>query len=120
MSPSARAGRSVKLTVLVFAIFIAISLLTNIIGPIIPDIFASVLWPIINSLALNSLDHSHGAFAGILCTGIVGGAIMPLWIGQIGNHLGLRAGMMLLYLTFGWILGIGFWARPLIQNRTMT
>ncbi len=81
--------------------------------------FASVMWPIINSLALNSLAHSHGAFAGILCTGIVGGAVMPLWIGQIGDHLGLRAGMMLLYLTFGWILGIGFWARPLIQNRTV-
>jgi fucose permease len=77
------------------------------------------MWPIINSLALNSLDHSHGAFAGILCTGIVGGAIMPLLIGQIGDHLGLRTGMMLLYLTFGWILGIGFWARPLIQNRTI-
>jgi len=27
--------------------------------------------------------------------------------------------MMVLYLTFGWILGIGFWARPLIQNRTV-
>jgi len=38
MSPSAGAGRSRKLTVLVFAIFIAISLLTNIIGPLIPDI----------------------------------------------------------------------------------
>jgi fucose permease len=81
-------------------------------------LFASVMWPIINSLALNSLAHSHGAFAGILCTGIVGGAIVPLWIGQIGDHFGLRTGMMVLYGTFAWILGIGFWARPLISNRT--
>lgn len=81
--------------------------------------FASVMWPVIMSLALNSLAHSHGAFAGILCTGIVGGAIVPLWIGQIGDHLGLRAGLMLLYASFGWILAIGFWARPLIQNETM-
>jgi fucose permease len=83
-------------------------------------LFASVMWPIINSLALNSLAHSHGAFAGILCTGIVGGAIVPLWIGQIGDHFGLRIGMMLLYGTFAWILGIGFWARPLISNRTIS
>jgi fucose permease len=83
-------------------------------------LFASVMWPIINSLALNSLAHSHGAFAGILCTGIVGGAIVPLWIGQIGDHFGLRAGMMVLYVTFTWILGIGFWARPLISNRTVS
>ncbi len=81
-------------------------------------LFASVMWPIINSLALNSLAHSHGAFAGILCTGIVGGALVPLWIGQVGDHFGLRTGMMLLYGTFAWILGIGFWARPLISNRT--
>jgi len=92
---------------------------TSVIAFAAVGFFASVMWPIINSLALNSLAHSHGAFAGILSTGIVGGAIMPLLIGQIGDHLGLRTGMMVLYLTFGWILGIGFWARPLIQNRTV-
>jgi len=81
--------------------------------------FASLMWPVIMSLALNSLDHSHGAFAGILCTAIIGGALVPLWIGQVGDHFGLRTGLMLLYLTFGWILGIGFWARPLVQNQTI-
>jgi fucose permease len=82
-------------------------------------LFASVMWPVIMSLALNSLSHSHGAFAGILCTAIIGGAMVPLWIGQIGDHFGLRAGLLLLYLTFGWILGVGFWARPLVQNQTI-
>ena len=81
--------------------------------------FASLMWPVIMSLALNSLDHSHGAFAGILCTAIIGGALVPLWIGQIGDHFGLRTGLLLLYVTFGWILGIGFWARPLVQNQTI-
>jgi MFS transporter, FHS family, L-fucose permease len=81
--------------------------------------FASAMWPVIMSLALNSLDHSHGAFAGILCTAIAGGALVPLAIGQAGDRFGLRAGMMLLYLSFGWILGIGFWARPLIRNKTI-
>ena len=83
-------------------------------------LFASVMWPVIMSLALNSLSHSHGAFAGILCTAIIGGAMVPLWIGQIGDHFGLRAGLLLLYLTFAWILGVGFWARPLVQNETIS
>jgi fucose permease len=83
-------------------------------------LFASVMWPVIMSLALNSLSHSHGAFAGILCTAIVGGAVVPLCIGQIGDHFGLRAGLLLLYLTFGWVLGVGFWARPLVQNETIS
>ncbi len=81
--------------------------------------FASVMWPIIMSLALNSLSHSHGAFAGILCTAIIGGAVVPLCIGRLGDYFGLRIGLLLLYVTFGWICGVGFWARPLIQNQTV-
>ena len=78
--------------------------------------FASVMWPIVSSLALNSIASFHGPFAGILCTGIMGGAVLPLLIGQIGDRFGLRAGLLLLYLSFGCILSVGFWARPLIGN----
>jgi fucose permease len=80
---------------------------------------ASVMWPIIFSLALNSLDRHHGAFSGILVTGIVGGALMPPVVGALGDLLGLRYGMMILYLTLGYILSIGIWARPLITNKTL-
>ncbi|HOW85004.1 MAG TPA: MFS transporter [Candidatus Aminicenantes bacterium] len=80
---------------------------------------ASVMWPIIFSLALNSVAGRHGAFSGILCTGIVGGAIWPLIIGRVGDAFGLRQGLFVLYLTLGYILSIGLWARPLIANRTI-
>ncbi len=81
--------------------------------------FASVMYPIIFSLALNSIDEHHGSFSGILVTGIVGGAIIPLVIGWLGDHFGLRSGMCFLYLTMGFILSIGFWAKPLIGNKTI-
>jgi len=81
--------------------------------------FASVMWSIIFSLALNSLEKHHGSFSGILCTGIIGGAIVPLVIGWLGDLLGLRFGMLFLYLMLGYILSIGFWARPLIANATI-
>jgi fucose permease len=80
--------------------------------------FASVMWSVIFSLALNSLEKHHGAFSGILCTAIIGGAIVPVIIGWLGDHFGLRTGMMFLYLTLGYILSVGFWARPLITNET--
>ena len=41
-------------------------------------LFASIMWPTIAALALNSVRSYHGPFAGILCTGIMGGAIVPL------------------------------------------
>ena len=81
--------------------------------------FASVMYPIIFSLALNSLDEHHGSFSGILVTGIVGGAIIPLVVGWLGDHIGLRSGMCFLYLTLGFILSIGFWAKPIIRNKTI-
>jgi FHS family L-fucose permease-like MFS transporter len=83
-------------------------------------LFASVMWPILVSLALNSVSEHHGSFAGILSTGIMGGAVVPLIIGRIGDRFGLRAALSFLYLTFACVLGAGFWARPLIANATVS
>lgn len=82
-------------------------------------LFASVMWPILVSLGLNSVSEHHGPFSGILSTGIMGGAVVPLIIGRIGDHFGLRAGVAFLYLTFGCVLSVGFWAKPLITNATV-
>jgi fucose permease len=82
-------------------------------------LFASIMWPVLMSLGLNSVAEYHGSFAGILCTGIMGGAVVPLIIGRLGDLFGLRAGMAFLYLTFGCVLSAGFWAKPLIANATI-
>jgi FHS family L-fucose permease-like MFS transporter len=81
--------------------------------------FLSVMWSIIFSLALNSVSRHHGAFSGILCTGILGGAVVPLLIGMLGDRLGLRLAMLTVFATLGFILSIAFWARPLIRNETV-
>jgi FHS family L-fucose permease-like MFS transporter len=81
--------------------------------------FASVMYPVIFSLALNSVNEHHGSFAGIIVTGIIGGAIVPLIIGWLGDLLGLRMGMLFLYITLGYILSVGFWAKPIINNKTI-
>ena len=83
-------------------------------------LFASVMWPILVSLALNSVSEHHGSFAGILSTGIMGGAVVPVIIGRIGDHFGLRAGVAFLYVTFACVLSAGFWAKPLITNETLS
>jgi fucose permease len=70
-------------------------------------------------LALNSVAKHHGTFSGILCTGIAGGAFVPLIIGGLGELVGLRLAMLFLLVTLGYILGIGFWAKPLVTNSTI-
>lgn len=81
--------------------------------------FASVMWPIIFSLALNSVDRHHGTFSGILVTGIVGGAVLPPVIGKLGDMFGLKIGLLVIYLTLAYIISIGFWAKPLVVNATI-
>lgn len=81
--------------------------------------FMSVMYPIVFSLALSSVDENHGSFSGILVTGIIGGAVVQVLIGGLGNLFGLRVGMMFIYITMGYILSIGFWAKPLIKNKTI-
>jgi FHS family L-fucose permease-like MFS transporter len=81
---------------------------------------ASAMWPVIISLGLNSVSEHHGTVSGILCTGIAGGAVVPLAIGYLSDYLGLRAGVLLLYVTFGWVLSVGFWANPIVNNEIVS
>jgi len=81
--------------------------------------FLSVMFSVIFSLALNSVPKNHGALSGILCTGILGGAILPLLVGFLGDRLGLRMAMTLVFLTIAYIFSIGVWARPLVRNDTV-
>ena len=79
----------------------------------------SVMWSIIFSLALNSVKSHHGSLSGILCTGIAGGAVLPLVVGLIGDISSLKTGMFFLIIPLIFILSIGFWAKPLVQNKTI-
>ncbi len=81
--------------------------------------FLSVMYPIVISLALNSVDNHHGSFAGILMTGIMGGAVFQLLIGLIGDVASLKTGMLLLFLSLAYIYSIGIWAKPLVKNETI-
>jgi fucose permease len=78
------------------------------------------MWSIIFSLGLNSVRSHHGSLSGILCTGIAGGAVMPFIVGLIGDASSLKTGMLFLIIPLGFILSIGFWAKPLVTNKTFS
>lgn len=116
-----------KLVLRVFSIGAIATLLLALFGPAWVSMYAfpftgfclSVMWSIIFSLALNSVKKQHGTFAGILCTGIAGGAIVPLIVGGLGDLFGLKTGLLFLLITMGYIFSISIWAKPLINNRTV-
>lgn len=81
--------------------------------------FISVMFSIIFSLALNSVAQHHGSFSGILCSGIFGGALVPLIIGSLGDAIGLRYALMFVYITLAYILFLAYYAKPMINNKTV-
>lgn len=80
----------------------------------------SVMFSVVFSLALNSVPLHHGAFSGILCSGILGGAVLPLLVGQLAEAVGLRNAMGLVFVCLAYILSVAFWARPLVPNQTQS
>ncbi|WP_280745290.1 MULTISPECIES: MFS transporter [unclassified Parabacteroides] len=116
-----------KIMLRIFAIIAIINLCAALFAPASVAVIAfpccgfsiSIMFSIIFSLALNSVEKYHGAFSGILCTGIFGGALMPFLIGWIGDMVGLRFSMLILLITLAYILSISFWAKPLVKNKTI-
>jgi len=82
--------------------------------------FLSVMFSMIFSLALNSVKEHHGGFSGILCTGIFGGALVPMIIGALGDLVGLQTAMWFLLVPLVYIGSISFWAKPLIENKRIS
>ncbi len=112
----------------IFSILTMIALFLALFGPAGISLYAfpatgfliSMMWGIIFSLALNSEQKHHGSFSGILCSGIFGGALVPLIIGWLGDLIGLKLAMLFLFVTLGYILSIAFWAKPIIDNKTVS
>ena len=112
----------------IFTILTMITLAMALFGPAGISLYAfpatgfliSMMWGIIFSLALNSERKHHGSFSGILCSGIFGGALVPLIVGWLGDMVGLRLAMLFLFVTLGYILSISFWAKPIIENKTVS
>jgi len=112
---------------IVFASGALITLMTALFGSAaisvwafpIAGFFLSIMWSIVFSLGMNSIPSHHGTFSGILCTGIVGGAVIPLIIGGLAELIGLRFAMLMNGVTLGYILSVGIWAKPLVNNSTV-
>lgn len=96
-----------KLMLRIFSMIAILNLSIALFGPTQVAIIAfaccgfsiSIMFSVIFALALNSVDKHHGAFSGILCTGIFGGALIPFIIGGLGDLIGLRYSMFFLFIT---------------------
>ena len=73
--------------------------------------FTSVLITLIISGTINSFTENHGTISGVLCTAILGGALVPPLVGWVGDSFGMHAAMMVPALCFVYVFGLALLGR---------
>lgn len=70
-------------------------------------LFNSIMFPTIFTLAIDGLDDLKPQASGILCTMIVGGAIVPPLYGKLTDNFGFKLAFLLVILCYGYIFFYG-------------
>jgi len=68
----------------------------------------SIMFPTIFSLAINGLGQHTRQGSGILCTAIVGGAILPLIQGVFADSVGIQSAFIIPALSYAFIAYYGY------------
>lgn len=70
-------------------------------------LFNSIMFPVIFTLTIDLSTVSVAATSGLLCMAIVGGAILPLIVGQVADSAGLRAAYVVPMVAYVCISAFG-------------
>ena len=80
--------------------------------------FISIMFPTIYGLAINSYKSEYsGIVSGVLCTAIIGGAVIGPVIAKVAELAGSvqvpnwQAGMLVAFACYAYIFTVGFWAK---------
>ncbi len=73
--------------------------------------FTSVLFTLVFSGIISTFPENPGTLSGLLCTAIVGGALLPPLAGFVGDHAGMHAAMLVPAAGFAYVFGLSLVGR---------
>jgi FHS family L-fucose permease-like MFS transporter len=71
-------------------------------------LFNSIMFPTIFTLAINGIGHLKPKASGLLCTAIVGGALIPPTFGYLTDHIEFKKALLFIILCYSYILWYGY------------
>ena len=74
-------------------------------------LFNSIMFPVIFTLTLERSSASEEATSGLLCTGIIGGAFIPLLVGAVSDATSYTVAFLVPAACYALIAGFGFATR---------
>ena len=104
-------GRTLAILAVVAAVLVITSMLTfgqfAMWSILAVGLFNSIMFPTIFTLAIDGLGKHTGQGSGILCTAIVGGALIPLAQGFLADNIGIHHAFILPVLCYIYIAFYG-------------
>lgn len=104
-------GRTLTILAIIAAVLVIISMLTfgqfAMWSILAVGLFNSIMFPTIFTLAIDGLGKHTGQGSGILCTAIVGGALIPLAQGFLADNIGIHHAFILPVLCYAYIAYYG-------------
>lgn len=116
LSPGKVLGGFAAGAVLMILISMSTVGLTAMISILAVGLFNSIMFPTIFTVAIEDLGDLKPQGSGILCTAIVGGAIIPPLYGYFTDLAGFKVAFILLLLCYGYILFYGLSDRKTIAT----
>ena len=71
-------------------------------------LFNSIMFPTIFTLAIDGIGTLKPKGSGLLCTAIVGGAIIPPAYGKLTDNFGFKIALIFIILCYAYILWYGY------------
>lgn len=105
-------GRVLGSFALLAMVLIALSVssvgLISMVAILSVGLFNSIMFPTIFTLSIDGIGELKPKGSGLLCTAIVGGAIIPPLYGLFTDILGFKTALIFIILCYGYILFYGF------------
>ncbi len=108
MKPGKVLGIFATLAISLIIISISTSGLLSMWSILAVGLFNSIMFPTIFTLAIDGIGELKPKGSGLLCTAIVGGAIIPPLYGKFTDNFGFKIALIFIILCYGYILWYGY------------
>jgi FHS family L-fucose permease-like MFS transporter len=108
IKPGKVLGMFAAIAILLILISIGTTGLVSMWSILAVGLFNSIMFPTIFTLAIDGIGALKPKASGMLCTAIVGGAIIPPTFGFLTDEIGFKSALFFVILCYGYILYFGF------------
>src|SRR5690606_29134564 len=108
MKPGRVLGIFASMAVLLILISMNTTGLVSMWSILAVGLFNSIMFPTIFTLALDGLGQLKPKSSGLLCTAIVGGALIPPIFGLLTDNVGFKLALIFVIVCYAYILWFGY------------